>query len=249
MSQRSEERGDLVLPGTEVLPLRNALTQAINAQREAWLDLARKLHAHMTDGSEAGKEDRHKFTRLLKGERIGWLSEPSHFVEECIQRLYPGLARPAVQGVHDTDKWDRGHAIVRLLAGEHGEAKRRLRMPRKKDLPTLPIAKTWAWGNSVCSISIDPAKRTLHWEVPETKNAVEEAWASLIGRTLKARLRAIKWTRATGGTFNYSDEGLADSALDHGGSGISMRGYGPLGERATGIKADGTLMRPRAWRR
>lgn len=231
MGMRSEERGTLILPGNAVLSTRNALTDAINGQRAAWFTLAKELHAHLTGPD--GKGDRQALAEALRKDAADrWHQNSTGVIGRLIDASdsWRG-SRPA-----NTDGWDRLNAIGVLLLGPLGDlSKRHLRAPRKKDLPPLPKAKTWKWSNSACSVSLDSVKRELHWSVPESKNAVEDAWDSLLGRTLNGLLGKVKWTRGTGGVFRYSNENMQDAALEHGGGGTSERGFGPIGERETGF--------------
>lgn len=87
------------------------------------------------------------------------------------------------------------------------------------------------FSNSEASLALDPATRQMRWTVEEGKNAVSDAWESLLGVALDKALKQMTWTRATGGTFWGGNEYDRDYDQEHGpgeGSSVSRR-LGPLG--------------------
>lgn len=239
MGKNCEEKGEIILPSAAVIPLRNALVVAVNKQRQEWLDLAVRVHAHLK--SEAGAADRKVLSKLLRGQRQGPHYCPEDFVAEVAGRLASDTGRGNLGGwrdLHgrddDTEAFNRNNEVARLLVTPRTPdgVTRKIQAPKKKDLPQLLQSKTWTFYNNSCSVHINPKTRVLEWAVPRSKNAVDDAWASVLGRTLARELERVKWTRGTGGAFNYTDEYAQDAAMDHGYTPISIsHAYGPLGER------------------
>lgn len=236
MGKNCEEKGTLTLPSAAIVPLRNALVSAINEQRVQWLELATKIHTHLR--SDAGAEDRKTLAKLLRGKPTDQAYSLEDFIDKKIAQFetksnWDHWNRRHTNGLNRTDESERNYAIWRMLFTQPkvaGEL-RKIQAPKKKDLPPLLASKTWAFGNSECGVSIDPKARTLRWSVPEGKNAVDDAWASLLGRTLNEELKKVKWTRGTGGAFNYTDEYQSDGAMEHGYNPISIsQAFGPLAE-------------------
>lgn len=242
MTCNSEEQGTLILPSAALVPLRNTLVEAINRQREEWLTLAAKVHERLS--SEQGKADRKVLSNLLQGKPSGVLGifNLSDFFTKKINVAaaradgYSFSLHGSTEGNRDED--DRTGAIMTLLLTPKKAASpgapaepRRLQSPKKKDLAPLLASRTWSFSNGDCSVSINPETRVLNWNVYENNHAVERAWESLLGRTLRVALAKIQWTRGTGGGFRYTDEYAQDGAMENGGNPISLTHcHGPLGE-------------------
>jgi hypothetical protein len=231
MSKHEEERGSLILPSAEVVNLRNALTTAVNTRRAQAFELAEKIHARLQ--SPAGAAQRKAIGAILRGKTRQGTYDLFWDLLEAVdptKRSHYGYDIAEEPMLRET----RCETIMRLLIAEGDPAKGtkpRLRAPRKKDLPLLLNSKTWAWSGDEFRISINPKTRVLHWNVERNKRAVEEAHEHLLGKTLFSALAKMKWTRGTGGVFIYSDEYMADAAMDGNGSAVSRTPYGPLGEQ------------------
>lgn len=252
MGKRSEERGELILPSRAVLDVRNALVEAENQTRAQALEMAQQIHAYLR--SDAGAEDRRALSSLLRRKPAGGY----HSVGDLIGKQIEQRLGPVRQGSRLYDegngaysdrfnfKWMVEQLLIKRAASRDENDK--LQSPKKKDLPALLASKTWSWSNSECSINLDPKTRKLSWYVDYAKNAVEDAWSSQLGRTLKSALAKVEWTRGTGGAFNYSDEYMRDSSMDHGTSGTSMSlRFGPLGDAE--FKARNGYLPPKSGRR
>jgi hypothetical protein len=106
---------------------------------------------------------------------------------------------------------------------------------QKPTIKAFPPYKTSATDFSMgeTSLVIDPKTRMVRWAVPENNHAVEHAWAERLGQIFGQTLKAMTWTRGTGGHFRYASE--QDRDYDHDevrhGSRISQR-FGPLGDAA-----------------
>lgn len=234
MGKNCEERGTLTLPSAAVVPLRNALVDAINKQREEWFGLAVKVHAHLK--SDAGTGDRKVLSSLLRGKQVEGLHcrSADDFVSSLADKMAPKPQSRYGRAEGDDESYERSWRVARLLVtpATPDGAPRKIQAPKKKDLPQLLQSKTWEFSSGECSVSISPKTRSLEWSVSEGKNAVDHAWESLLGRTLAAELKKVTWTRGTGGAFNYTDEYASEGAMEHGYSPISIsHAFGPLGER------------------
>lgn len=232
MSKREEEQGTLVLPSAAVIPLRRALVEAMNAQRQRARDWAARAYAHLQ--SQDGQAQRQAINQAL---RTGPDARPSadDLLGEVVRRVNNARGEPgepvfqAARLLLPFAPWPR----------PANPRPRRLQAPKKKDLPPLP-AQTWQFQDEGAAVRIDPEKRTLSWEVDRSNRAVEHAWAGPLGRALQAALDKVEWTRATGGVFRYADEYADEAAMEHGGNPVRIsRAFGPLGEeeqaRAMGV--------------
>lgn len=230
MSTNEEEKGTLVLPTSAIIPLRRALVDAANAERKQILDLATRVHAFLK--SDAGKADRLAISKALKSSN-GWtVSDRLHDVSRRMDR-----------NAHNDDR-DEVYSQVADLILPHppfpkpGEkaAPRKLQAPKKKDLPMLPAA-TWSFEGPECGVSINQERRTVSWRVERNNHAVDNAWDSALGKAFRQALSKIKWTRATGGVFRYSNEYAEDAALDYGSNAVSISSaFGPLGKQEQEIR-------------
>lgn len=236
MGNNTQERGQLILPSAAVVTVRNALVEATNKQRAQWLEVATKVYNNLREPGNA--EDRNILSSLLRNKPVpGYFHGLSSFLEKKIKQVQ---AVGSVNWSHS--RWDQGRdnsefeqlwQVENLLFTRPEKAgdPRKIRAPKKKDMAPLPQSKTWSFSNDDCSIHIDPEKRTLEWYVSENKDAVECAWNSPLGKALKAALKNVKWTRGTGGVFNYSDEYGRDAAMEHGYDAVSIsHAFGPLGD-------------------
>lgn len=224
MSTYETEKGSLILPASAVLNMRNALTEEINRRRAYVLTAAEKIHSHLL--SDAGKEDRKTLSVLMKGRHTEKFYCVGDFLIHLYERLYPLRTLELGQGELD-----------RLLITRKPDGPNRLQAPKKKDLPLLPLSKTWSWksdGDEELFITLDPKSRRLIWSIPRNNHAVEYAHASPLYRTMEKMLNSITWTRGTGGVARYTNEHMEENVLD-GGEPFQARGWGPLGQIETHV--------------
>jgi hypothetical protein len=96
----------------------------------------------------------------------------------------------------------------------------------------FPRANTSSKSFTVGEGWISLQGRVLKWHTGHNKNVVERFYQHPLAQALNMALRAVKWTRATGGHSWGSDEYAEDAARDYGGNPVhTADSWGPLGER------------------
>ena len=254
MSTYEEEHGEYILPASAVIPVRNAITRAMNQERTNILGVATKIYEYLLtpDGKKQLKEFRKR-----TGQVNPW------DLEVALSRRF-GIGRNL-------------HTVFNLLF-QPKDGKQKLVKPKKKDIPPYPLSTTWGWNDDEASVRINPASRQLIWHVERNNHAVEKAHNKTLGKAAFEALRNIQWPpgqdprekeRAPyGGTFNYgygrsaeyngildaastqairrtkwgprtggsswgTDEYAEEAAMDYGGDPMSYgrHGFGPLGVR------------------
>lgn len=236
MGKREQEEGTLLLPAAAVVPLRKALVNSINAERAKVLAAAAEIfdYFQQQDPSPApgvaGKRTRlSEFKRATKEPGFNAYHNAHHKIYQAMEKLDGSLENRRWGA--PAPRWDREtrEEAAQLLV-PYGEKVIKLKAPKKKDYPPLP-ANTLSFSASAASLTLIPDERKVVWEVDNSKNAVDDAWKSALGRAFAKALQEIKWTRGTGGVFRYSDEYDEDACMSHGGNPISIsQHFGPLGE-------------------
>lgn len=132
--------------------------------------------------------------------------------------------------------WDDRWRIAGVLIKEdRSTGKVSLKAPLKKEFQHAK-ANTQDFSYGEASLRFEPKTRTVHWTVPESKGAVDEAWGSPLGKAFQAALGRVNWTRGTGGHFRYSDEYMQDADHDYAGGRLThfpaLRAVGRKGLRA-----------------
>jgi hypothetical protein len=244
MSKNEEEQGQLLLPSSAVVAVRRALVEAENQHRAQALVLAQKVHAYLSEkvpSASGGRESQPRLVALRKALRSNQRFGPGS-VEDCMDKAFAAVQGPVPRESSFTFTRSDGameayhglrHAATSLVLpypSKPGET-RAVRAPRKSALSPVPMS-TQAFSNGACSIRIDPATRTLHWDVDRSSHAVDRARDSYLGRALFQALAKVAWTRGTGGVFRSSDEYGEEAAMEHGGNPVNISShFGPLGEK------------------
>ena len=96
----------------------------------------------------------------------------------------------------------------------------RLQYPSAKNLPPYKASAT-EFQDGECVLSLDVEKRQAHWEVPESKNAVTQAWQTPLGRLLDRLLIDTQWSRGAGAQFWGGDEYHEEANQDRDGGNAS----------------------------
>jgi hypothetical protein len=90
--------------------------------------------------------------------------------------------------------------------------------PKKKDFPKLPKTKSAVLHLEEVTITLDNTKHAVTYSVCENNRAVERARENPVVELMFSLLRAINWTRGSGGEIVGNDEYNRD-ARDSGGGG------------------------------
>jgi hypothetical protein len=199
MSRSEWERGTLKIPTKAWKPLRDGLATAFNKRQAQLYELALKLHAMLMAQKKLAKRGAFKLPEAYQA--LAW-KQPS---------VWP-------QSLNGSDERD---LVETSLLGPFGKRTGNLLLPKKKDFPLAVATKTTQYDADLGTITLDPAKHELHWDVSENNHAVDSSRDSYMGRTLFSLLGKIEWTRGSGGTFIGNDENNQDSGRDYEGGGGS----------------------------
>lgn len=231
MSTYEKERGEYLLPASEVASFRRGMVTAMNRHREKVYEAAQALHAYLTEpiqrpgGKPARRERLAELNKAIKDR--SW--RVSELLYEALDKIDP---MPRGYSFREP-KWDqhvRDEAINMVLPWREGQP-RKLQAPKKKDLPPLP-ANTTSFHMGEAHVFIDPKTRRVEWSVAENNHSVSRARESLLGQVFFSQLNNVKWTRQTGGFLRYTNEYMRDAAWESGADAVDTRNHkGPLGEK------------------
>jgi hypothetical protein len=98
--------------------------------------------------------------------------------------------------------------------------------PKKKDFPLLPTSKSVVLHLEEVTITLDNKKRALTYCSGENNRAVEHGRDNPVVDLMFQKLRAIAWTRGTGGEFVGNDEYNQDNRDSGGGGNYTTAAFG-----------------------
>ena len=210
MSRYDWERGKVVIPSAAWAPFKKALREGWNAYLTTLMKQAEVLHAHLVTASKG------KRNFDYRAEAKAWADRQSR------------------SSSYSSSSSEQAYEVVDyLFAAVRYAGKGRPNTPKKKDFPfatsvTLEYSSfdAFYWEGS-CYLNND--RRELEWHVSENNHAVEHAWNHPMGRVVDRALRAVQWTRGSGGKFIGNDEYNRDSDYEDGGGNYVTQRYGPLG--------------------
>jgi len=201
MGRNDWEQGTLTLPTAAVSPLRKALVDASNRHHDAVLAECLRLWNGPIAKTSSNKLFRERLDTALRAGRLAEaVSDDVHYTMESLVGGYGGTQNP--------------------------------RTPRASDVervaPAANSRTTTFGGGHEWYIKIDGAK--LNYHSGDNKNAVERGRSHPVVAAMFRALKAINWTRATGGVFVGNDEYNQDSSYAGGGGNYITEDFGPLGE-------------------
>lgn len=122
--------------------------------------------------------------------------------------------------VQDSERfWDVARYITR-----RGDKK--IYKPKKKAFPTLPTTQSVVLHLEEVTITLDNKKRAMTYSSGENNRAAESGRENPVVALMFQRLRAITWTRGTGGEFVGNDEYNRDSRESGGGGNYTIACFG-----------------------
>lgn len=208
MSRYDWESGTVYIPAKAWAPLKKALREAWNEQRQRTLRLAETLQSHLkTEFKGRRNINRHEIESFLYRKAEG----ESREVEEAAVRL---VFKTLKEGsASQTKKITQG-----MLSDTIG--------PKATTATMLYRSSHDEW-----SIALDNESRSVHWCVHENNHAVEEARESLMGDSLFRHLRSIEYGRSKkmGGVIVGNDEYNQDNREYGGGANYVTMSFGKLG--------------------
>lgn len=214
MSCYEWERGSIQIPSAVWAKFKADLRAAYNAGVQHDLRLAEQL------------VERVKV--LIKGKRGVNLE---HVLSEEIEsrtQSYSGFYSSVSVDKYDFKVFEPEDIMKKVLVDG------KLYQPKKKDFP-LANGKTDTFAADYDgAITLEDARRTVHWVVNENNHAVERAHESFMGGHFFRLLDSIKWTRGSGGHIYGSNEYRDDAAREYAGGGGSTisQTFGPEGQKA-----------------
>lgn len=215
MGRNDCEHGEFVLPSAEYATFRQRIQQvALQQQQQAfaltqecWKSLSRKERTDPAAYREAVAKFLHHKAHPHEPYR------PMRYSDGTLMETVPrGEAMREAQN-QMMRKVHRGGIPRRVL---------------KSDM-TFPTNRTTFFCDDSCSIEFRPKDRTVEWDVPYDKNAVEDARNSQLGKAFFAQLDQVRWTHGTGGALSGNDEYHRDETEYGGGGNYCTGAYGYLG--------------------
>lgn len=103
----------------------------------------------------------------------------------------------------------------------------------------FPTNRTLRYACGEPDITFDPKAKTVTWSVPENNHARDHAREHPIAQALFRALRAVKWTRGSGGQIIGNDEYNRDSHYEGGGGNYVVEEFGPQKKSRTRVAARG----------
>jgi hypothetical protein len=100
--------------------------------------------------------------------------------------------------------------------GNHWVERNHPKTPKKKDFPKANKATTHFSVGSEADICLKAEERKVTWTVHENNHAIEFANAEPMAGVFWRAIRAVNWTRGTGGRTWGSDEHADDAERDNG---------------------------------
>jgi hypothetical protein len=214
MSNYERESATIILPTTEVAPLKQALREYQNTLRDEVRIAAIALHKAIN-------------TRSLKLYKERWQ-----------QHQYGSQGRNS--SWHDTSRQDLVNTLARSVVWrmlyrveKEGVAPQQPTLADLENTVAKATNKTTRFsaydGDGYGEAEIRFQGRTVIWDVPENNHAVDHAREGEMARLFFGYLDRIQWTRGTGGVGLYHSEYQEDGEFDYAAS-ISFA-YGPKGEQ------------------
>lgn len=214
MSRYEWERGEFTLPSAEFTRVRNAV-QAADADhkkrvlaktREFWNSLSRKE----------------------KTDSTAYLAAVARFEQERDDSARPqGLFSRSVREIREKQQDQAARAAAIDMLHLKGYAARPSRVLQAE--MQFPTNRTTTFRTPDCSMTFNPANRTVTWDVPENNHACEHARGSHLAEAFFGAIEKVRWTHGTGGVITGNDEYARGSREADGGANYVTVAYGYLG--------------------
>ena len=203
MGHWEKERGEFVIPSKRWAATKKTIRDAHNGRQDVRFEAAKGLWKALRQGAKDGVVSMDEAAAYRWMGRALGKPENDDEVVVLVWRVYPG-------------------------AGRGSRERGRLRDLKKPTRSMFPLAttKTTSLYDTCCTVVFQDATRTLVWNVEDNKNTVETARASTLGKVVFRTLRAMEWTRDTGGIVEYMNEYDAEAYS----GGHETDGFGPRGE-------------------
>lgn len=242
MSCYGWERGEFTLSTLEFRRFKNDFLTALNRALEADYQTALKVYeALLAAGKGKRKFDWEEAFNALMREEV-----PAPY-----SRFSFGPLKVPKYEFKLLDSWNVRHRMLtkpKLNEQGHvvGHDKCPPRKPTKTAYAGFSLSKTLAvqGSDSEASVSFDPAKRQLVWNVSENNHSVERARESLLGRLFFEQLGRVKWTRGTGGHITGNDEYRREGRGPGEGGNELKETYGPRGDQERDVQYRSLGLRP-----
>ena len=192
------ERGTIRLPRSATATVRRVVRDAGNAHHDAVLRSVRDLYREIA----AVTTDVERFAEILDG--------------------HDRRGLPFDYGVAEA-----ADAVLSEMVFRARRSSGRAHRPTVSDVDAVApryAAPTAVFQADECTVTF--SGNDVTWSVPENNHADERAHQTWLGHALLGALRAVDWTRGSGGVIMGNDEYNRDSS----GADYVLDRFGPLGE-------------------
>lgn len=223
MSRNEWERGEFTLPAASFARVRQAV-QAADA------DHKKRVFAE-TQKFWAG------LTRKQKTDSDAYRAAIAQLTEERTDSSGPRVRWPSESQIREQRRAEaaREAAIDMLHFRSYGAKPSRVLQTEMQ----FPTNRTTTFSTPECSVSFDPQKHTVTWDVPGNNHACEHARGTYLADAFFGAIEKVRWTHGTGGVITGNDEYNSDSRDPDGGANYVKAAYGYLG-----IKQAPTYVKP-----
>lgn len=205
MGHWETEHGEITLPSSEFAAVRQAVqkathdhqTKVFEETQTFWKGLTRKEQTDPAAYSAALRRYTEAKWKQADDAQNSWRHQPQPHAEEF----------------NDDVEW-------RLSLPRDGKPARAL----KSDLP-FPTNRTTSFPAAEGSVSFDKDSNTVRWSTGENRHVIDRAHDSVAGTALFKQIKAVKWTRNTGGVIMTNNE----YASEEGHGDTCSTAFGPIG--------------------
>lgn len=206
MGHWETEHGEITLPSAEFAAVRQSVQKAVHDHQARvfdetqafWKGLTRMEQTDPTSYEAARRRFVERHYQAISDARHSWGRSVSPHAEDLVDDLSWRLQL----------RHDQGPARV-----------------LKSDID-FPTNRTTDFSAGEGHISFDKATNTVTFDTGQYRNVIKKARNSPAGLAFFDRLRAVKWTRGTGGVFHGDDE-ISHEETDRGR--YVGAAYGPIG--------------------
>lgn len=221
------ERGEFVFSTVEFRRFRNEFVAALNKMRADDLFAAEEFYIRLLEKKKAAPRG------------TPWKTLFDELLSETVAQIRYGYRHQVPRfNFQNLSEWRLERLLfLRETKNEAGQivldTSGPPMKPKKKDFAPLVASKFEfiELEGSEGSVSFEPSKRKVIWNVTENNHAVERAREHKLGALFFSMLAQVKWTRGTGGSVVGNDEYNRENRSAGGASNQLKETFGPLGEQ------------------
>lgn len=207
MGHWETEHGDIVLPSAEFAAVRQAVQKADHDHQSKVFEETQAFWKGLTRKEQTDPA-------AYEAARKSHIAERHRLTESALRSWGRRSVTPHAEEIIDDVSW--------RLTLPHGAAPARV---LKSDIP-FPTNRTTEFSAGEGHITFNKDTNTVSFETGQYRNVIERARGSVAGEALFNRIKAVKWTRGTGGVFRGDNE-ISNEESDRGV--YVTTAYGPIG--------------------